>query len=461
MQPVVTPEEMGAIDAAAPEPVEVLIGRAGAAAARAAVGLLGGTYGRRVVVVAGKGNNGADGRAAAGRLRRRGARVEVVEAREAPDRLPGCDLVVDAAYGTGFRGSYEAPGLGEPAPPVLAVDIPSGVSGLTGEAAGRPLRATATVSFAALKPGLLLADGAALSGRVQVADIGLDTGSARAHLVEADDVARWLPARPHSSHKWKAAVWLVAGSPSMTGAAHLASAAAMRGGAGYVRLSSPGVTDDPQRPTEAVGWALPADGWGEQVRAGLERFSALVVGPGLGRDERVTREVRALVAGSTVPTLVDGDGLTALGDGAAEVVHARPPGAAPVVLTPHDGEFARLAGGPPGADRLEAVRHLAAAVGAVVLLKGSTTIVAEPGGQALFSTTGDARLASAGTGDVLSGVIGALLASGVEPFRAAAAGAWLHGRAAQHGPRTGLVASDIPDLLPDVFAELAGHGSVG
>ena len=151
MIPVVTPEEMGAIDAAASEPVEVLIDRAGAAVAQAAVEMLGGTYGRRVVVVAGKGNNGNDGRSAADRLRRRGVRVEVVRADLAPDRLPAVDLVIDAAYGTGFRGTFEAPDAGGAL--VLAVDIPSGVDGLTGVASGRVLRADRTVTFAALKPG--------------------------------------------------------------------------------------------------------------------------------------------------------------------------------------------------------------------------------------------------------------------------------------------------------------------
>src|SRR4051812_941006 len=148
MDAVVTPEEMGAIDAAAPEPVDVLIGRAGAAVAREALRMLGGAYGKRVVVVAGKGNNGADGRDAASRLEARGVRCTVIDAAAAPARLPAADLVIDAAYGTGFRGEYEPPALASADTPVLAVDIPSGVSGLTGEAGGRPWRAQRTVTFA-------------------------------------------------------------------------------------------------------------------------------------------------------------------------------------------------------------------------------------------------------------------------------------------------------------------------
>jgi ADP-dependent NAD(P)H-hydrate dehydratase / NAD(P)H-hydrate epimerase len=439
---------MAAVDAAAPEPVEVLIGRAGGAVARAAVRLLGGTYGRRVVVVAGKGNNGNDGRDAAARLRRRGVRVAEVDAAEAPDRLPECDLVVDAAYGTGFRGEWVAPATDAP---VLAVDIPSGVDGLTGEVGGRPYRAVHTVTFAALKPGLLLPPGADLAGEVDVADIGLDTSSASAHLVEAADVAAWLPDRPSDTHKWKAACWIVAGSPGMTGAAHLAAGAAFRAGAGYVRLSSPGVEDDPERPTEAVGHPLPARGWAGDVLGGLDRFGALVVGPGLGTSEEAATATRRLVAEATLPVVVDGDGLTALGDSVAEVTKGR---AVPAVLTPHEGEFARLAGEGPGPDRLGAVRSLAAATGAVVLLKGSTTVVADPDGHVLVSTTGDARLATAGTGDVLAGAIAGLLASGLDPGRAAAAGAFVHGRAGAVGWHHGLVASDLLDRLPIVFDQL-------
>jgi len=443
--PIVTPEEMGAIDAAAPEPVEVLIGRAGAAVARAAVDLLGGTYGRRVVVLAGKGNNGNDGRDAARRLRRRGVRVHVVDAASLPEELPACDLVVDAAYGTGFRGSWDAP---EVDAPVLAVDIPSGVDGSTGAASGRPLAAARTVTFAALKPGLLLGDGRDLAGDVQVADIGLDVSSARAQVVEASDVARWLPQRPSSGHKWQAAVRVVAGSPGMTGAAHLVSAAAFRAGAGYVTLSSPGLDADPAAPTEVVSRPLPGEGWAEPALEQAERYGALAVGPGLGTADTTRDGVRSLAAAWPGPVVVDGDGLTALGDSVAEVTSDRD---VPAVLTPHEGEFARLTGQEVGGDRIAAVRSLAAASGAVVLLKGSTTVVADPAGRVLVSTTGDARLATAGTGDVLTGVIAALLAGGLDPARAAAAGAFLHGRAGAVGFGSGLVASDLLDRLPIVL----------
>ena len=450
MQPVVTPEEMAAVDAAAPEPVEVLIGRAGAATARAAVELLGGTYGRHVVVVAGKGNNGNDGRAAASRLRRHGVRVTVVDAASAPTVLPDADLVVDAAYGTGFRGNYEAPDAGDAL--VLAVDIPSGVDGLTGQVSGVPLAADRTVTFGALKPGLLFHPGRALVGEVEVAGIGLDVSAASAGLVEAIDVAGWLPPRPPGAHKWNAAVLLVAGSPGMTGAAHLAAAAAQRAGAGLVRVASPGVGHDPGLPTEAVGLALDDTAeWDTGLAESLDRVQALVIGPGLGRTETTVAAVHRLVAAAhDHAVLVDGDGLTALGDGAAEALQTR---SQPAVLTPHDGEFRRLAGHAPGDDRIAAARSLAAATGAVVLLKGPTTVVAHPDGRARLVTAGDQRLATAGTGDVLSGAIGALLARGLDPFDAAAAGAWLHGTAARFGPPEGLIARDVVELLPDAIAE--------
>lgn len=448
MIPVLTPAEMAAVDAAAPAPVEELIERAGTAVAAAALRMLGGGYGRRVVVLAGKGNNGADGRSAATRLRRRGVRVEVLDARAAPPALPPADLVIDAAYGTGFRGEYVAPETA--GAPVLAVDIPSGIDGMTGAPSERVLAADATVTFAALKPGLLFEPGRSCAGVVALADIGLDVSGGSAHVVEASDVAEWLPARPAEAHKWGSAVMVVAGSPLMTGAAHLAAAAAQRAGAGMVRLATPGVSHDPGRPTEAVGMRLPETGWAESLSKEAHRFRGAVVGPGMGTDLATQGGIRMLLGSLPVPTVVDGDGLTALGR-ELTVVRDR---VAATVLTPHDGEFERVTGAPPEDDRIAATRSLAHAAGSVVLLKGPTTVVAEPGGRVLIVMTGDARLATAGTGDVLAGVIAALLANGVPAFHAAAAGAWLHGRAACFGLPVGLVARDLLDLLPLALSEV-------
>lgn len=447
---IVTPAEMAEIDRAAPEPVEVLIDRAGAAVACAAIDMMGGAYGRRVVVVAGKGNNGNDGRAAAARLERRGVRVRIFDAQDAPDRLPAADLVIDAAYGTGFRGTYDAPDPG--GADVLAVDIPSGVDGVTGLASGRPMRADRTVTFAALKPGLLLGDGAELAGDIDVADIGLDVARARAHLVRDTDVRGWLVPRRRTTHKWQSAVCVVGGSPGLEGAASLTSRAALRAGAGYVRWSAPGGVPQVAKPLEVVGVGLPARGWADDVLGDIDRFRAVALGNGLGLQPSHRDDVAKLVSAAEVPVVVDADALTLLGSDAGDVTRST------TILTPHDGEFARLAGRAPEADRFGSVRALAESLGAVVLLKGPTTVVAEPGGSLLVSITGDSRLATLGTGDVLAGIIAALCACGVEPFRAAAAGAFLHGRAAALGWRRGLVAGDLPELLPGALEELASTG---
>jgi NAD(P)H-hydrate epimerase len=456
VRPVVTTAEMQAADAAAPVPVEVLVRRAGWAVAAGAARLLSRSYGARVVVVAGKGNNGADGRAAAAVLARRGAGVDVLDAGSLPagTRLPPADLVIDAAYGTGFRGEYGPP---DPGPaPVLAVDIPSGVQGDTGAVRGGALPAALTVTMAALKPGLLLGDGPGRSGRVEVADIGLPVGVPAAHLVEDADLA-WIPPRPRAAHKWMGAVWLVAGSPGMRGAAGLCARAALRSGSGMVHTGSPWVGADEHPLGEAVAVGLPAAGWDVTVAGELARFRALALGPGLGRTDGVREGVRRLLSTTTVAAVVDADGLWALGGvaEAAAVVGARPAAAGPVVLTPHDGEFARLAGAPAGEDRIGSVRDVAAATGAVVLLKGPTTVAADPSGAVLLAAAGDARLATPGTGDVLTGVVAALLAGGFDGLRAAALGAHVHGRAALLGPPVGLVAGDLPDLLPRVLGGTA------
>jgi hydroxyethylthiazole kinase-like uncharacterized protein yjeF len=440
MLPVLTP---AAVDEAAPEPVAVLIERAGAALAREALGLLGGTYGRRVTVVAGGGNNGADGRAAARRLERRGVRVRIFDAVNAPQALPACDLVIDAAYGTGFHGEYKAPDAGGAL--VLAADIPSGVDGLTGAACDGAVHADVTLTFAAYKPGLLLGDGPLLSGAVEVADIGLDVGHASASLIEDGDVFGGVPRRPRDAHKYASAVLVVAGSPGMGGAALLCSRSAMRAGAGYVRLCTPGSVDDAA--DEVVSRTLPSSRWGGDAVAEAERMRAAALGPGLGRTESTVEEARAFVAACPVPVVIDADGLYALGkaDEAAELLANR---SAASVLTPHDGEFARLAGRPPGGDRLSETRELAARVGATVLLKGPTTVIAAPDGAAYFAAAGSARLATAGTGDVLTGVIAAFMAIGVEATLAAALAAHAHGAASALGRPRGFVAGDLLELLP-------------
>lgn len=467
MIPVLTPAEMAEVDRKAPEAVDLLIERAGSAVANAARRMLDGAYGRRVVVVAGRGNNGADGRVAARLLARRGAAVSVVEAADLKggERLPSADLVIDAAYGTGLSRPYAPPDPGGAL--VLAVDIPSGLSGVTGRpvapspaaapasaAAPTSVRADRTVTFAAYKPGLLLGAGPDQAGAIEVADISLGSlaaAAATAWLVTDSDVARRWPARPREAHKWQSAVQIVAGSPDMYGAPWLVARGAMHAGAGYTLVGVPGAPPGGGLPPgEYVTRRLPAEGWADEVAPGLERVRALVVGPGLG--EKVTggagrqSEVARLLGLSSVPAVVDADALRALGDldTVASLARSR---SGPLVLTPHEGEYARLVGRPPADDRIADVREVAARTGAVVLLKGSTTVVADPGGEVLLVNAGSPRLATAGTGDVLSGAIGAFLARGLPAPAAAALAAHCHGRAASLGRSEGLVAGDLPDLL--------------
>ncbi|MCY3786060.1 MAG: NAD(P)H-hydrate dehydratase [bacterium] len=479
MIPVVTPSEMAAIDAAAPEGAEVLIERAGAAVAMAAAEMLTGDSGpgsgslsdpaaifgagrgrfrrrratqrlrgRTVAVLAGAGNNGADGRAAGRYLQRAGATCHVLR----PDcaEVPPCDLLIDAAYGTGLNRPWQPPaGAAEAAGQVLAVDIPSGVDGLTGAVRGGALAADRTVTFAALKPGLLLHPGRELAGRVTVADIGLEVGSAEAHLMTDADVAEGWPRRPTDADKWWSACWVVAGSALMPGAASLAAQAALRSGAGYVRLSVPGAGPDASVPTEAVLHPLPRAGWHDFMDP--PRFGALVLGPGLGLRGHTLASVRATVTAAKVPLVIDADGLNALRAEAAKFLRGL---RAPVVLTPHDREYRRLTGRRPGDDRLAAARRLAADCGAFVLLKGPTTVVAAPDGVARFVASGDARLATAGSGDVLAGMIGALLAQRTAPLEAAALAAHVHGMASRLGPPVGLLAGDLPALIPSALASV-------
>jgi NAD(P)H-hydrate epimerase len=485
MLPVLTPAEMAARDAAAIAggvSEATLVDRAGGAVARGARRLLGGAYGRRVVIVCGKGNNGADGRVAAERLAGWGARVDRFDlaGRDQPgldppafdrtglDRALGrAGLAIDAMFGTGFNGplagdaAYAADALTAAGCPVLAVDIPSGVDGLTGAVRGTAVAAVATVCLAALKPGLVLYPGAAFAGDVDVADIGIDTHTPPPPLglTEEADVAAWLPRRGPDSHKWSVGgVYVVGGSQGMTGAVMLSARAALRAGAGIVVAGLPGDAAILASGGEVITRPLAATSSGaldeaavKEILDGLDRFRALVVGPGLGRATATVAAVRRLVAEAHVPLVLDADGLNAL-DGDIDLLARRP---AATVVTPHAGEYARLAGEKVGDDRVAAARRLAERAGAIVVLKGSRTVVADPTGRAAINPTGGPWLATAGTGDVLSGVVGALAAGGLPAFRAAAAGAWLHGKAADSAGHAGLVAGDLVDALPSVLARLA------
>lgn len=465
-----------------------LIDRASSAVARRAAAMLGSVYGARVVVLAGSGHNGADALWAGLKLQQRGARVDVVLAGQPRDEhgaeplrrlrsggtrdvpsssMRESDLVIDGLVGLGFTGSLRTPQLAEDAntaPLVLAVDIPSGVDADTGAVEGAAVRADVTVTFGALKTGLLVDPGAGYAGAVEVADVGL-TAHFRAvgvRVMDADDVAAALPEPPRDSSKYsRGVVGVVAGSEKYTGAAALCAGAALRAGAGMVHLLS--------TPT-AISAARYA--WPELVffdvgqHADLvrnDKIDAWVVGPGMGSDDDGARDALRSVLGSDRPVIVDADALTLVASDPSLLSRD-----APTVVTPHLGEFVRLTGATAHLvrrDRIGAARAAAVSLGVTVLLKGTTTVVAEPDGTTYLNPTGTPWLASAGTGDVLSGVIGTLLAKGLQVGVAAAAGAWLHGlagllTAAPNGGGAGpLTASEVLANLPAAIRVTPGRRS--
>ncbi|MFC9296233.1 NAD(P)H-hydrate epimerase [Streptomyces sp. NPDC057011] len=432
-------------------PEGALMQRAAAGLAAVCAGLLRRVYGARVVLLVGPGDNGGDALYAGARLARRGARVTAVPMD--PERMHAgglaalraaggwveeavprrADLVVDGLLGIGGRGGLRpaAAALVEripPGAPVVAVDLPSGVDADSGEVAGPAVRADVTVTFGAYKPGLLIDPGASRAGAVRLVDIGLELPEPRVEALQHADVAGLLPVPTASSDKYRrGVVGIVAGSAQYPGAAVLAVAGALRGGAGAVRYVGPAA--------DAVLARYP------ETLIGPGRVQAWVVGPGLG--EGRAGEVAQLLA-QDVPVLVDADGLRGLD---AEVLRAR---TAATLLTPHAGEAAALRGvsrESVEAGRLAAVRELAGAYGSAVLLKGSTTLVASGGGLVRVNPTGTPWLATAGSGDVLSGLAGSLLAAGLSGPDAGAVAAYLHGLAARLAGSP-VLAHQVAEALP-------------
>jgi ADP-dependent NAD(P)H-hydrate dehydratase / NAD(P)H-hydrate epimerase len=444
-----------------------------------------------IAVVCGKGNNGGDGYVAARLLRDAGLsvrtlavapvdelrgdartnaeRVEGIEAFEAA-QLVGCAVAIDALLGTGFSGTphravadaiaaLNAAGL-----PVVAVDVPSGVDAASGVVEGEAVRAAATATFAAAKPGLWIDPGKTHAGDVRVIDIGIPPGAPVEEpdvgLMDDDRLLALLSSRAAGWTKFTSGHVLVAGgSRGLTGAPSLSAEAAQRAGAGYVTACVPASLETifELRLLEAMTRGLP-DEDGAHTAAGVDgvlelaaRGGALVVGPGIGRSDGAFAFARDLAARAEVAVVLDADGLNAHAGDLGALAGRR----APTVLTPHEGELARLLhvdSDAVKARRLEHVRAAAAQSQAIVLLKGDDTLVAEPGGLVAVSPGATGALATAGTGDVLSGVIAAVLARGLDPFAATCAAARLHARAGIHAAGEkgvdGVIARDVIEALP-------------
>ncbi|MBW4029181.1 MAG: NAD(P)H-hydrate dehydratase [Acidobacteria bacterium] len=387
---------------------DALVRAAGEAVAAQARQMLGTLYGRRIAVIVGPGLNGADGRVAARNLRARGCRVDVVTVARQPRELPYYDLVIDAAFGLGCRRAYEAPHL-DRRTKVLAVDLPSGVDADTGRLLGRPARADVTLALGALKFAHVDGPAAELTGELRFADLGIGAPTVNAMMTDAD-LGGFVRGR-RDDHKWSHALSVLAGSPLMPGAAALVCQGALSAGASMIRLESMGkIAKLVALSPEVV-----------RVRGPLvdPRSRCVVAGPGLGAAS--SSWLRERLEETSVTAVLDADALTP-----AVVSLSR---RAPRVLTPHAGEFARLTGDSSTSERIGAVRTLAAHTESVVLLKGPVTIISSAQGHLRVVTAGTNALATAGTGDILAGMIGAAIARGHEPFDAAALSAHLHARA--------------------------------
>ncbi|MCB5363200.1 NAD(P)H-hydrate dehydratase [Pusillimonas sp. CC-YST705] len=436
-----------------------------------------------VVVLCGPGNNGGDGFVAAEQLRQWGwpVRLGLLGERSAlkgdaahyakrfqgrieafgPQLLKDATVVVDALFGAGLSKALEGPAremvqaVRDSRLPVCAVDVPTGLDGATGQALGDTyIRADHTVTFFRKKPGHVLMPGRAWCGAVEVADIGIaasvlgDVGldACENAPVLWSDVYPWPQLDGHKYHRGHV---LVVGGESMTGAARLSAMAAARVGAGLVTVAAP----EPVWPIYAAALTSVmvhslSDAEGLDTLLADTRMNAIVVGPGAGASEATRQHVLAALA-TRRATVLDADAITAFAPEPASLFRAI---RGPCILTPHEGEFARLFGQVPG-DKLWRARQAASISGAVVVIKGADTVVAAPDGRAVINSNAPAWLATGGSGDVLSGLIAGLLAQGMAPFDATSAAVWLHGEAAQaFGP--GLIAEDLPTLIPSVLRAL-------
>jgi ADP-dependent NAD(P)H-hydrate dehydratase / NAD(P)H-hydrate epimerase len=458
LEPLLTADETRVAEAAHPGPLPELMERAGAAVADIVLRRFPG----RVTVVCGKGNNGGDGRVCA-RLLEEGRRDVLVV--DGVGDLGEPDVIVDALLGIGLHDAPREDAarmielINASGRPVVAVDVPSGVNASTGEVPGAAVRATVTVTFGAAKVGLAVAPGRFHAGSVHVAPIGLRPREHEHALVPASALLD-VPRKGAESTKYSAgSVLIVGGSRGLTGAPMLSALAAFRADAGYVAVAAPESTLPvlETRLLEVVKHPLPEDTSGrllpraaDAILGAAEKANAVAIGPGLGRSDGTVELVRILLERLDKPVVLDADALWQLEPFAR---------AAATVLTPHAGELARLLGiesKEVDAHRLDAVRRAASRFGSVVLLKGADTLVAAPRQGVLVAGYGTPALATAGSGDVLTGVVAAFLAKGIEPRLAAALAAVAHGVAADLlAVQPGTIASD---LLPGLQRALAGEG---
>ncbi|ACL62145.1 bifunctional ADP-dependent NAD(P)H-hydrate dehydratase/NAD(P)H-hydrate epimerase [Methylobacterium nodulans] len=467
-----------------------LMRRAGTAVAERALARTG--EGARILVLCGPGNNGGDGFVAASALAAAGRRVEValLGARDAlkgdaataaaswtgpvadaaAAEPAGCDLVIDALFGAGLARPVDGAAqalierVNGSGVPVLAVDVPSGLDGDSGEERGIAVQASETVTFVRPKPGHLLFPGRSLCGPVTVAEIGIADA-----IVEglgartfANAPALWAAAFPRlneTSHKYtRGHAVVVSGPATRTGAARLSARGALRIGAGLVTVASP-QTALAENAAHLTAIMLRACNGADDLEDLLvdERLNAIAAGPGLGRGG-ATRGIVRVAAEAGRGLVLDADALTSFKGRTGDLAQHLRAGAPRAVLTPHAGEFARLfddvAAVPPGS-KLERARSAAAFLGAVLVFKGADTVIAAPDGRAAINHNGTPWLGTAGSGDVLTGLILGLLAQGMPPFEAACAAVWMHAEAGrQHGP--GLIAEDLPELMPRVLADFLG-----
>jgi len=448
--------------------------------------------GSRVVVVAGPGNNGGDGFVAARLLAERGARVEVMllgdigrlkgdaalaakkwtgsVAAAEPRALAGADVVIDALFGAGLdrplegaaRALIEAINAGTA--PVYAVDLPSGINGTSGAVLGVAVKAAHTITFFRKKPGHLLLPGRLHCGTIAVADIGIPASVLEKIAPKTFENVpalwrRFFPVPKYEGHKYDRGHAVVVSGPAWsTGAARLAARGALRAGAGLVTIASPRDALAINAAANLAVMVRPVDGAAELAKfLSDRRLNALAIGPGVGVGEATCERVLAALAGERAVVL-DADAITSFAadpQRLAKALKARP--AQATILTPHEGEFSRyffaLDRKTQAPSKLERARLAAKLVGAVVVLKGADTVIAAPDGRAAISANAPPYLATAGAGDVLTGMATGLMAQGMPAFAAAAAAVWLHGEAATaFGP--GLIAEDLPETLPRVYRAL-------